>query len=69
MKDSICWDCKWSTGLGGVCSWVSDFTEVEGWKALRRDLIYGTKTDISYCVIECPLFTASIRPYCGDDCD
>ena len=67
MRDSIFWDCKWATGKDGVCSWAAEFKEVEGWTALRRDLIYGTTPGISYRVIRCPLFCKDSRIYTGDD--
>lgn len=45
-KQSICWDCKNSTG--GGCSWSKELKPVEGWDA---------KTDgDSYLVIKCQLF-------------
>ena len=61
MKDSLCWDCRLSTGKGGICPWVRNFEPVPGWVALRRDLVYGTKLNISYRVISCPLFIRSER--------
>ena len=67
MRDSICWDCKWATGLDGVCSWTAEFKPVEGWTALRRDLIYGTRPEVSYRVIRCPLFEKDARLCIGDD--
>ena len=61
MKDSLCWDCLLSTGLNSVCPWVRSFEPVPGWEALRRDLQYGSKIEISYRVISCPLFIHSER--------
>lgn len=73
MKDSICWDCKWSTGLYGVCSWALRYEPVKGWNAIRRDLRYGRRKEVSYRVFDCPLFRISDRTmegykYCAEIC-
>ena len=51
---SICWDCK-NALLG--CSWSRDFVPVEGWKALKSELITGrNRSTETYRVISCPEF-------------
>lgn len=55
-ESSICWVC------GRVdCSWMDDFTPVEGWVATR----YDYKTDMgvtdSYLVKYCPEFEKDTR--------
>ena len=61
MKDSVCWDCKWATGLKGVCGWALRYEPVKGWKAVRRDLRYGKRKEESYRVFSCPLFRMDER--------
>lgn len=61
MQDSLCWDCRLSTGIDALCPWAAHFRPVPGWEALRRDLKYGSKIEKSYKVISCPLFESSER--------
>jgi len=66
--DSKCWYCR--NACGG-CSWSAETAEpVEGWDAVRVDLIYNhvTKTGVkkrvkmeSYVVIDCPGFSLDPR--------
>ena len=65
LPATLCWGCA-NAALGGAskCAWARDFTPVEGWKAKQTELgvSYSTnghtvaKTDVSYCVLKCPLF-------------
>lgn len=54
---TLCWHCKWATGLEGHCPWARSFTPVDGWGAKKVKLKVSTTdyTD-SYIVKECPLF-------------
>ena len=54
---SLCWDCENCT-KPNVCSWVRDFTPVDGWRA-KKTRLGGAYPMDSYLVIECPLFNRS----------
>lgn len=57
MKETLCWECKWATGLDGVCPWAKDGTPVDGWKAKKTKIKSATELRTnSFKVIECPLF-------------
>lgn len=55
-KLSLCWFCGKSTNRG--CSWSKSFTPVEGWTAIRRDILNISKKNTSsmesYRVLTCP---------------
>lgn len=54
--DTLCWDCKKSTG-GGDCPWANDFKPVDGWIAAPTKVKQGRfPTTESFIVIKCPLF-------------
>lgn len=53
---SICWDCK-NALLG--CSWSCDFVPVEGWEAVKSEIINSAgknKATQTYRVVSCPEF-------------
>lgn len=52
-RDTICWDCKKS---GGLCSWSSNLTPVEGWEIKETWIKFPEKIVPSYCVLRCPEF-------------
>jgi hypothetical protein len=58
-KDTICWECKRSTGF---CSWSEKFIPVEGWEAtptiikIANNTGKNKATDESFIVHKCPLF-------------
>lgn len=52
-SDTICWDCK---KAGGLCSWSSNHTPVEGWEAKETWIKFPEKVVPSYCVLRCPEF-------------
>ena len=52
-RDTICWDCK---KAGGLCSWSSNHTPVEGWEAKETWIKFPEKVVPSYCVLRCPEF-------------
>lgn len=55
-KDTICWKCgnavPTTTGTG--CSWSRKLVPVDGWEAKPT---WKDGEIVSYCVINCPLFT------------
>lgn len=56
--NTLCWECKWATGLEGKCPWVSKGQAVKGWKA-ERTTIKSARVEYttdSYFVKKCPLF-------------
>ena len=61
-KVTLCWVCQ---NCFGGCSWSSDYTPVEGWKA--------KKTPTSYLVLSCPSFDPGTllckRCFRRNDCD
>ena len=54
---TLCWHCKWATGLEGHCPWARSLTPVSGWIAIKTQFRQseGQYTD-SYIVKDCPLF-------------
>lgn len=56
---TICWDCK--NAVGGGCSWFTDYTPVEGWKAVKTELCGGYYDYESYLVQHCPEFVDDRR--------
>lgn len=51
-RGSICWDCRKAVRK---CPWSKKFEPVEGWTAIRRDvLIAGKRRAESYFVLACP---------------
>ena len=56
QKESLCWVCRRAAGAQ-QCSWARAFLPVEGWKAVRRDVV-GRRDELlcSYRVMECPQF-------------
>jgi hypothetical protein len=61
-RDTICWDCKKSTG-GEDCPWANEFKPVEGWdatpttiKMIGKSKRNKGKIEPSFKVNSCPLF-------------
>lgn len=53
MKDTLCWECE--NACGG-CNWSrKKASPVQGWNAIRNDLVGGIE---SYVVISCPEFVS-----------
>lgn len=67
LKSTLCWKCKWATGLENKCPWASKGQAVKGWKAKRRDMVVANNGACeeyvieSYIVIKCPLFEPDRR--------
>lgn len=53
---TICWRCANADTNG--CSWAEKQTPVEGWEAIRRDILNGKRGQyaVGYIVLDCPLF-------------
>ena len=52
-QDTLCWQCKKS---GGLCSWSSNLTPVEGWEAKETWIKFPEKVVSGFCVLRCPEF-------------
>ena len=63
--DTLCWSCEQARGNG--CSWFTEQTPVDGWKAVKQRFRVGsgeTKTyEMTYSVRECPLFVDDTDRY------
>lgn len=52
---TICWNCKNTNG--NKCSWFAKNAKpVDGWVAIRNDMVLEKRVVPSYCVLECPNF-------------
>ena len=52
-SDTICWDCK---KAGGLCSWSSRLTPVDGWEVKETLIKFPEKVVSGFCVLRCPEF-------------
>lgn len=61
--NTICWECKWATGLEGKCPWAGKGKPVKGWKAKKTKIKSASSNWVtkSYIVIKCPLFDPDER--------
>lgn len=63
-KDTLCWQCKHSTGKYGFCAWFiyRNWVAVEGWDADQTYLASNTPENRnSYNVRRCPQFDKEVR--------
>lgn len=77
MKETICWTCKFCTGVTlpnpnhkdnndknkfFICPWVTQYQPVPGWTATATKLKVDPKQTVdSYCVHECPYYVADLE--------
>ena len=68
-KETLCVSCDHADkGMLSRCPWAAEFRPVKGWNAIKTQRsvdedhkVKGKDFDVSYCVIECPLYIKTVR--------
>lgn len=60
LRESICWSCANATN-GNKCKWVKNFTPIEGWKAIKKNIAYSNGDGETYEIRYCPNYVYDER--------